>query len=97
MSTFPNGFLWGGAIAANQYEGAWLTDGKQPNITDVMVGINAKEAGLKWNETNHKWKMKLDDNKVYLSHTGIDGYHRYQQDLALLKGMGFNCFRTSIA
>ena len=39
--SFPKNFLWGGAIAANQYEGAWLTDGKQPNVTDVLVGIMA--------------------------------------------------------
>ena len=37
--SFPKDFLWGGAIAANQYEGAWLEDGKQPNVTDVLVGI----------------------------------------------------------
>ena len=49
-NVFPKNFLWGGAVAANQCEGAWLEDGKQPNITDVMVGINAPEAGLKWNE-----------------------------------------------
>ena len=36
---FPEDFLWGGAIAANQSEGAWLEDGKQPQATDVMVGI----------------------------------------------------------
>ena len=37
---FPKNFLWGGAIAANQCEGAWLEDGKQPNVTDVLVGIS---------------------------------------------------------
>ena len=94
---FPDNFLWGGAVAANQCEGAWLTDGKQPNITDVMVGINAHEAGLKWNEEKGKWEMSLDPSKVYLSHEGIDFYHRYKEDLALMRGMGFNCFRTSIA
>ncbi len=96
-NVFPKNFLWGGAVAANQCEGAWLEDGKQPNITDVMVGINAKEAGLKWNEETGKWEMSLDPNKIYLSHEGIDFYHRYKEDLALMAGMGFNCFRTSIA
>ena len=23
MKQFPEGFLWGGAVAANQYEGGW--------------------------------------------------------------------------
>lgn len=47
-SGFPEGFLWGGAVAANQCEGAWLEDGKLPNVTDVMVGIirDKDEPGL---------------------------------------------------
>ena len=94
---FPQGFLWGGAVAANQCEGAWLQDGKEPNISDVMVGINAKTAGLAWDEGQEKWVMKLDPAKVYLTHEGIDFYHRYREDLALLAQMGFNSFRTSIS
>ena len=93
---FPENFFWGGAVAANQIEGAWLSDGKRPNITDVMVGIGSKDPGLKWNEETQKWEMALDPNKVYLSHEAIDFYHRYKEDLALMSGMGFNCFRTSI-
>lgn len=27
--TFPEGFLWGGATAANQIEGAWQVGGKR--------------------------------------------------------------------
>ncbi len=97
MTVLKSDFLWGGAVAANQCEGAWLEDGKKPNITDVVVGINSKEPGLKWNEETGKWEMCLDEDKVYLSHEGIDFYHRYKEDLELMKGMGFNCFRTSIA
>ena len=96
-NVFPKNFLWGGAVAANQCEGAWLEDGKQPNCTDIMVGINSQTPGLKWNEETGKWEMCLDPEKVYLSHEGIDFYHRYKEDLALMAGMGFNCFRTSIA
>ena len=95
--SFPKGFLWGGAVAANQCEGAWLEDGKQPNITDIMVGIGSKKPGLKWNEETKKYEMALDPDKVYLSHEAIDFYHRYKEDLKLMKGMGFNSFRTSIA
>ncbi len=94
---FPDGFLWGGAVAANQCEGAWLEDGKQPNITDVMVGIGSKDPGLKWNDETGKWEMALDPNKAYLSHEAVDFYHRYKDDLALMAGMGYNAFRTSIA
>ncbi|MCR5228589.1 MAG: glycoside hydrolase family 1 protein [Solobacterium sp.] len=96
-TVFPKNFMWGGAVAANQCEGAWLEDGKQPNITDVMVGINATDPGLVWNEETGRWEMKLDSEKVYLSHDGIDFYHRYKEDLGYMAGMGFNAFRTSIA
>ncbi len=95
--SFPKGFLWGGAVAANQCEGAWLEDGKEPNVTDIMVGISSKDPGIKWNEETKKYEMCLDPDKVYLSHEGIDAYHRYKEDLKLMAGMGFNCFRTSIA
>ena len=97
MKQFSKDFLWGGAVAANQCEGAWLEDGKEPNVTDIMVGIGSKDPGLKWNDTTNKWEMALDPNKVYLSHEAIDFYHRYNEDLELMAGMGFNCFRTSIA
>lgn len=95
--SFPKDFLWGGAVAANQCEGEWLTDGKLPNVTDVVVGIVSRKPGIKWNEETKKWEMHLDPNKKYLSHDGIDFYHRYKEDLELMAGMGFNCFRTSIA
>ena len=35
---FPKGFLWGGATAANQYEGAWDVDGKGASVPDHMRG-----------------------------------------------------------
>ena len=95
--SFPKNFLWGGAVAANQCEGAWLKDGKQPNVTDVMVGIMSKKPDIEWNDETGKYEVALDVNKQYLSHEGIDFYHRYKEDLALMAGMGFNCFRTSIA
>ena len=64
---FPEHFLWGGAVAANQCEGAYLAGGKQLNVTDVMVGIGGKP-DLKWNDETQKWEPALDPAKVYLSH-----------------------------
>lgn len=93
---FPKKFLWGGAVAANQCEGAYLTDGKELNVTDVMVGL-LNTPDLQWNKTTEKWEPNFDPDKVYLSHEGIDLYHRYPEDLALMEGMGFNAFRTSIS
>lgn len=96
MAAFPKNFLWGGAVAANQCEGAYLEDGKQLNCTDTMVGI-MNEPELKWNETTGKWEYVPNPDKVYLSHEGIDLYHRYKEDMALMGGMGFKAFRTSIS
>ena len=94
----PENFLWGGAVAANQCEGAWLEDGKLPNVTDVLVGIirNGRTPSIVWNSKKQEWDMKLEDDKVYLSHDAIDFYHRYKEDLALMAEMGFKAFRTSI-
>ena len=96
---FPEGFLWGGAIAANQSEGAWLEDGKKPQATDVMVGIitDGHTPGVKYNPKTQKYEMSLYPDKVYLAHQAIDFYHRYKEDLELMAGMGMNCFRTSIS
>ena len=96
---FPKDFLWGGAVAANQCEGAWLEDGKLPNVTDVLVGIirSGNNPSIKWNEEKQIWEMNLDPEKQYLSHDGIDFYHRFKEDLTLMSEMGFKAFRTSIS
>ncbi|MDN5571011.1 MAG: glycoside hydrolase family 1 protein [Propionibacteriaceae bacterium] len=83
-TTFPDGFLWGGAVAANQLEGAYLADGKLPSIQDVMPhGI-----------TTPPTDEPTPDN---LKLEGIDFYHRYETDLDLFAEMGFTVFRFSIA
>ena len=81
---FPNDFLWGGAVAANQCEGAYLEDGKGLSIQDVMP------KGIKGPRT----KRPTADN---LKLEGIDFYHRYKEDIAMFAEMGFKVFRTSIA
>ncbi|MCL6746525.1 family 1 glycosylhydrolase [Kosakonia sp. R1.Fl] len=87
MSVFPKDFLWGGAIAANQAEGAWNEDGKGPSIADVVRGGIA----------SGKHDAVIDPNLYYASHDAVDFYHRYKEDVALFAEMGFKCFRTSIA
>ncbi|WEV51613.1 glycoside hydrolase family 1 protein [Lactobacillus sp. ESL0731] len=96
-SIFPKDFLWGGAIAANQVEGAWLADGKLPDVTDTVVGIHSKHPSIKWNKDKSIWELNLDPNKVYLSHEAIDFYHRFDEDLRYMQKMGFKAFRTSFA
>lgn len=87
MSVFPKDFLWGGAIAANQAEGAWNVDGKGPSIADVCRG--GISAGL--------FDEVIDPHQYYAYHDAIDFYHHYKEDIALFAEMGFKCFRTSIA
>lgn len=88
MSKFPTGFLWGGAIAANQAEGAYLKDGKGLSVADILpVGKN-RFANL---------KLEIRDGVFYPSHDAIDFYHTYKEDIAILAEAGLKCFRTSIA
>ncbi|GMA08809.1 beta-glucosidase [Tetragenococcus halophilus subsp. flandriensis] len=96
-SSFPKNFLWGGAIAANQAEGAWLEDGKLANVTDTVIGIRSEYPSIKWNEEKNLWELNLDKDKAYLSHEAIDFYHRFESDLKLMSGMGLKAFRTSIS
>ena len=84
MSFFPEGFLWGGAIAANQYEGAYQEDGKGLSVQDVLP------QGLKTGPTD----QPTPDN---LKLTAVDGYHRYKEDIRLFAEMGFKVLRFSIA
>ena len=37
MKTFRKDFLWGGATAANQFEGAWDVDGKGASVSDMCT------------------------------------------------------------
>ena len=84
MIKFPEGFLWGGATAANQFEGAYNEDGKGLSIQDVMPKGITGAATEEPTEDN----MKL---------VGIDFYHRYKEDIKLFAEMGFKTFRMSIA
>ena len=58
---FPENFLWGGAVAANQCEGAWLEDGKLPNVTDTLIGIMNQHPSIQWNEEKKIWEIALDE------------------------------------
>ena len=82
--TFPANFLWGGAVAANQCEGAYDEDGKGWSTQDLAP------KGIVGAITDHP----TEDN---LKLKGIDFYHRYREDIAMLAEMGFSVFRFSIA
>lgn len=85
MIQFPEHFLWGGAIAANQVEGAYRQHGKGLSTADMLPqGI------LSPHQTTSQRTAGIKD-------LAIDFYNRYPQDIALFKEMGFTCLRLSIA
>jgi 6-phospho-beta-glucosidase len=86
--TFPKNFLWGGAVAANQCEGAWNIDGKGISTADCMTAGSVN--------VRREYTDGIVDGKYYPNHTAIDFYHHYKEDIALFAEMGFKCFRTSI-
>lgn len=86
--SFPDNFLWGGAVAANQCEGAYLEDGKGLCVPDMLLGGDVN--------TPRTFLPKADKDAFYPSHEAIDFYHRYKEDIALFAQMGFKCFRLSI-
>ena len=90
---FPQGFLWGGALAANQSEGAYLEGGKGLTTVD-MIPHGAHRLAVKLGQEK---RFALRDDEFYPSHEAIDFYHRYKEDIALMAEMGFSVFRTSIA
>lgn len=86
-------FLWGGAIAANQAEGAYQKDGRGiSNIDVIPYGKNRLPVKL-----GNVENPTLHAEEYYPSHTGINFYHHYKEDIQLLKEMGLKLFRTSIS
>lgn len=82
---FPDGFLWGGALAANQVEGAWLEGGKGVSTSDMLPN------GIFGDVVERK------PGDYSIKDVAIDFYHRYPEDIALFAEMGFTCLRVSIA
>jgi 6-phospho-beta-glucosidase len=93
FNRFPENFLWGGALAANQCEGGYKEGGKGLTTVDLCpAGLNRRKV----------MEGKIDvlkplENEYYPSHEAIDFYHRYKEDIALFAEMGFKCLRVSIA
>ena len=81
---FPEGFLWGGALAANQCEGAAQEDGKGFSTADALThGVFGEP--------------EVPPKGFYLKREAVDFYHRYKEDIALFAEMGFQVLRISIS
>ena len=85
---FSKDFLWGGAVSANQCEGAWNEEGKGVSVPDVMTNGSHK--------TPRSIEPSFSSDYMYPSHEAIDFYHYYEEDIKLFAEMGFKVFRTSI-
>ena len=98
---FPEGFLWGGATAANQCEGAWNEDGKGMSVADCSTykpNVDPKDYVAQHGITSKQVEeaMNSDSTELYGKRHGIDFYHRYEGDLDLFQEMGFKTLRVSI-
>ena len=79
----------GGALAANQCEGAWNVDGKGVSISDVMSAGSRKKA--------RKWSWEVNPKENYPSHRAVEFYYHFKEDLDLFQEMGFTMLRVSVA
>lgn len=100
--SFPKGFFWGGALAANQCEGAWNVDGKGPSVADVATykpNTDVKDYAAHNTMSDDLIQAAMADpsDAAYPKRRGIDFYHHYKEDLALFAEMGFTMLRVSIA
>lgn len=91
--SMPEGFLWGGATAANQCEGAWQADGRGMTVIDLLPhGADRMPIATGTMKT-----LECDEEHFYPSHESIGFYDHYKEDIALFAEMGFKCFRMSIS
>ena len=109
---FPKNFLWGGATAANQFEGGWNADGKGISTSDCLTRGSRTKPRLVTYKTpdgqivGHNMfgggpmpqgvQFGAFEGYDYPSHEGIDFFHRFKEDIALFGEMGFKMFRMSI-
>ena len=100
---FPENFLWGGATAANQIEGAYNEGGKGLSTSDYAAYKDPYAKGKVDNFTFNVTSEELREyktnpgNYIFPKRWGIDFYHRYKEDIALFAEMGFKTFRLSIS
>ncbi|WJV61182.1 6-phospho-beta-glucosidase [Pectobacteriaceae bacterium CE70] len=99
---YPDGFLWGGAVAANQVEGAWNVGGKGLSTADMAINkknLKPEEYEKHYTITEEQISeaMAATDATNYPKRRGIDFYHRYKEDITLFAEMNFKVLRVSIA
>lgn len=86
---FPKNFYWGGATAANQFEGSWLTDGRGHSVSDTLTRGSHTEA--------RDYSLDFSIDKYYPVEKGSKHYERFKEDIRLLGEQGLKIYRFSIS
>lgn len=86
-------FLWGGATAANQCEGAYNEGGRGLANVDVIPHGSERWAVVSGNRR----MLDFEEGYYYPAKQAIDFYHHYKEDIRLFGEMGFKTYRMSIA
>ena len=110
---FPDEFLWGGATAANQIEGAYDKEGKGLSTNDVITsGTHDIGRKVTWKNDNgeiiyssalftegmsYTSNFTCIEGVNYPNHDAIDFYSHYKEDIALFAELGLKSYRLSIA
>ena len=76
---FPDDFVWGGATAAYQIEGAATEDGRGESI---------------WDRFSHTPGKTLNGDT---GDVACDHYHRWRDDIQLMRQLGLQAYRFSVA
>lgn len=90
---FPKNFLWGGATAANQVEGAYDIDGRGLANVDVIPQGKERFDVMR----GKRIMLSQEEGYYYPAKDGVDFYHHYKEDIALMAKMGFKAYRMSLA
>ena len=102
MRKFPEGFLWGGATAANQVEGGWKEGGKGISVSDCArhhldVDVENYKAHNHITSKDIEEALASDDDSLYPKRHGSQFYYHYKEDIKMFAEMGFKVYRMSIA
>lgn len=92
---FPPNFAWGAASSAYQIEGGWDADGKGPSNWDAYCHQHVPPGG-----TVQALGVTASPGNVFQNQTGdvaCDHYHRFREDVAIMKDMGLKAYRFSIS
>ena len=94
--SFPKNFLWGGATAANQYDGGWQEGGRGIAVHDLITNGTKDEPRRIFckNDQGDEVTIQmgecipygyvgfLKEGYYYPSHQATDFYHHYKEDIA---------------